>query len=89
MYIPTFNDVENAQERIKPYIHKTPVLSSIYLNIEWVKYFNRNFTALELQTQKSHRKSRDSSTKNEASPAVPVEVFAAAINAFEADNESS
>ena len=32
MDIPTFNDVENAQERIKPYIHKTPVLSSIYLN---------------------------------------------------------
>ena len=32
MYIPTFNDVETAQERIKPYIHKTPVLSSIYLN---------------------------------------------------------
>ena len=57
--------------------------------IEWVKYFNRNFTALELQTQKSHRKSRDSSTKNEASPAVPVEVFAAAIKAFEADNKSS
>ena len=50
--------------------------------IEWVKYFNRNFTALELQTQKSHR-------KNEASRAVPVEVFAAAINAFEADNENS
>ncbi len=57
--------------------------------IELVKYFNRNFTALELQTQKSHRKSRDSPTKNEASPAVPVEVFAAAINAFEADNKSS
>ena len=32
MYIPTFNDVETAQERIKPYINKTPVLSSIYLN---------------------------------------------------------
>ena len=32
MNIPTFNDVEAAQERIKPYIHKTPVLSSIYLN---------------------------------------------------------
>ncbi len=57
--------------------------------IEWVKYFNRNFTALDLQTQKSHRKSRDSPTKNEASPAVPVEVFAAAINAFEADNKLS
>ena len=57
--------------------------------IEWVKYFNRNFTAFELQTQKSHRKSRDSNAKNEASRAVPVEVFAAAINAFEADNKSS
>ena len=32
MNIPTFNDVETAQERIKPYIHKTPVLRSIYLN---------------------------------------------------------
>ena len=32
MYIPTFIDVETAQERIKPHIHKTPVLSSIYLN---------------------------------------------------------
>ncbi len=32
MYIPTFNDVETAQKRINPYIHKTPVLSSIYLN---------------------------------------------------------
>ena len=32
MNIPTYNDVETAQERIKPYIHKTPVLSSIYLN---------------------------------------------------------
>ena len=57
--------------------------------IEWVKYLNRNLTALEQQTHKSHRKSRDSPAKNEASPAVPVEVFAAAINAFEADNKSS
>ena len=32
MNIPTYNDVETAQERIKPYIHKTPVLRSIYLN---------------------------------------------------------
>ena len=32
MNIPTYNDVETAQYRIKPYIHKTPVLSSIYLN---------------------------------------------------------
>ncbi len=32
MYIPTFEDVETAQERIKPYIYKTPVLSSSFLN---------------------------------------------------------
>ena len=57
--------------------------------IEWVKYFNRNFTAIEQQTQKAHRKSRDYTAKNEASQAVPVEVFAAAINAFEADNKNS
>jgi len=57
--------------------------------IEWVKYLNRNLTALEQQTQKAHRKSRDSPAKNDARPAVPVEVFAAAINAFEADKKSS
>ena len=32
MYIPTFDDVKTAQERIKPYISKTPVLSSSFLN---------------------------------------------------------
>ena len=57
--------------------------------IEWVKYLNRNFTALDQQTHKANRKSYDSPAKNEASPTVPVEVFAAAINAFEADNEIS
>jgi len=30
--IPTFDDVLSAYERIKPYIHKTPVLTSRYLN---------------------------------------------------------
>jgi len=30
--IPTFDDVLSAHERIKPYIHKTPVLTSRYLN---------------------------------------------------------
>lgn len=30
--IPTFDDVLSAHERIKPYIHKTPVLTSCYLN---------------------------------------------------------
>ena len=32
MYIPTFDDVLAASERIKPYIHTTPVLTSSYLN---------------------------------------------------------
>ena len=32
MYIPTIEDVRAAHERIKPYIHRTPVLTSSYIN---------------------------------------------------------
>jgi threonine dehydratase len=32
MYIPTFDDVKKAQERIKTYISRTPVLSSSFIN---------------------------------------------------------
>lgn len=32
LYIPTFEDVLAAQKRIAPYIHRTPVLTSSYLN---------------------------------------------------------
>jgi len=32
MYIPTFDDMKAAHERIRPYIHRTPVLTSSYLN---------------------------------------------------------
>jgi threonine dehydratase len=32
MYIPTFQDVLDAHERIRPYVHRTPVLTSTYLN---------------------------------------------------------
>ncbi|KHF24398.1 threonine dehydratase [Solemya velum gill symbiont] len=32
MIIPTFDDVLIAHERIKPYIHRTPVLTSTFLN---------------------------------------------------------
>ncbi|WP_420863375.1 beta-hydroxyaspartate dehydratase BhcB [Algirhabdus cladophorae] len=32
MYIPTFQDVLDAHARVKPYIHRTPVLTSAYLN---------------------------------------------------------
>ncbi len=31
-YIPTFDDVLQARERIQPYIHRTPVLTSTYFN---------------------------------------------------------
>jgi threonine dehydratase len=32
MYIPTYQDVLDAHERIKPHIHRTPVLTSSYFN---------------------------------------------------------
>ncbi len=32
MYIPTFADVQQAHERIKPHIHRTPVLTSSYFD---------------------------------------------------------
>ncbi|WP_226779389.1 beta-hydroxyaspartate dehydratase BhcB [Oceaniglobus trochenteri] len=32
MYIPTFDDVKAAHERVRPHIHRTPVLTSSYLN---------------------------------------------------------
>jgi len=32
LYIPTFDDVKAAHQRIKPYIHRTPILTSTYLN---------------------------------------------------------
>lgn len=31
-YIPTFDDVKAAHERVKPYIHHTPVLTSSFFN---------------------------------------------------------
>lgn len=32
MYVPTFDDVIAAHDRIRPYIHRTPVLTSSYFN---------------------------------------------------------
>ena len=32
LVIPTFDDVKAAHERIKPHIHRTPVLTSSYFN---------------------------------------------------------
>ena len=32
LYIPTCDDVLAAHERVRPYIHKTPILTSRFLN---------------------------------------------------------
>ena len=32
MYIPSFDDVKVAHERIRPHIHRTPVLTSTFIN---------------------------------------------------------
>lgn len=32
LFVPTFQDVLTARERIHPYVHRTPVLTSTYLN---------------------------------------------------------
>jgi len=32
LYIPTYDDVLEAHERIRPYIHRTPVLTSTFMN---------------------------------------------------------
>ncbi|WP_435258260.1 beta-hydroxyaspartate dehydratase BhcB [Thioclava sp. FR2] len=32
MYVPTFDDVLAAHDRIRPYVHRTPVLTSTYFN---------------------------------------------------------
>ncbi|MCR9139236.1 MAG: pyridoxal-phosphate dependent enzyme [Alphaproteobacteria bacterium] len=34
MYIPTFDDVRDAHERVKPWIHRTPVLTSTYFDTQ-------------------------------------------------------
>jgi sodium pump decarboxylase gamma subunit len=57
--------------------------------IEWVKHLNRNATALEQQAQKARRKSNTTPATQQAKSAVPVDVFAAAITAFEADKKTT
>ena len=57
--------------------------------IEWVKYLNRNFTALEQRAQKALRKFSNSPAKQKVISPVPVEVFATAITVFEADSKTS
>lgn len=32
LYIPTYDDALEAHDRIKPYIHRAPVLTSTFMN---------------------------------------------------------
>ena len=53
--------------------------------VEWVKYLNRNFTALEITSLEKKEKSEFQTTISKTKRAMPIEIFAAAISAFESD----
>tara|TARA_B100000029_G_scaffold434390_1_gene447810 strand:- start:598 stop:846 length:249 start_codon:yes stop_codon:yes gene_type:complete len=55
--------------------------------IEWVKYLNRNFTALEKTSLEKKEKSEFQTTISKTKRAMPIEIFAAAISAFESDRK--
>ena len=55
--------------------------------IEWVKYLNRNFTALEKTSIEKKEKSEFQTTISKTKRAMPIEIFAAAISAFESDRK--
>ena len=57
--------------------------------IKWMKYLNRRFTTLEELSHKALQLPSNSSTEKQVISSVPVEVFAAAITAFEADSKTS
>lgn len=53
--------------------------------VEWVKYLNRNFTALEKTSIEKKEKSEFQTTNSKTKKSLPIEIFAAAISAFESD----
>ena len=55
--------------------------------VELVKYLNRNFTALEKTSLEKKEKSEFQTTISKTKRALPIEVFAAAISAFESDRK--
>ena len=56
--------------------------------IEWVKHLTRNYTLLQQQALQARRRSNPNSTETDTSSTVPVEVFSAAITAFESENNT-
>ena len=57
--------------------------------IEWVKHFTRKYTILEQQALQARIKSNSNSNEKDTSSIVPVEVFSAAITAFESDKDTT
>ena len=59
--------------------------------IEWVKHFTRKYTILEQQALQARRKYNRNSTETETdiSSTVPVEVFSAAITAFDSEKNTA
>ena len=57
--------------------------------IEWVKHYTRKYTILEQQALQARRKSNQNSTETDTSSTVPVEVFSAAITAFDSEKNTA
>ena len=57
--------------------------------IEWVKHLTRNYTLLQQQALQARRKSNPNSTETDTSSTVPVEVFSAAITAFDSEKNTA
>ena len=57
--------------------------------IEWVKHYTRKYNILEQQALQTHRKSNPNFTETDTLSSVPVEVFSAAITAFESEKNTA
>ena len=57
--------------------------------IKWVKHFTRKYTILERQALQARRISNPNSTEIDTSSTVPVEVFSAAITAFDSEKNTA
>ena len=62
-------------------------LMLMILFIECVKYFNLNFTALEKTSLEKKEKNEFQNANSSSKIDLPIEVFAAAIKAFESDRK--
>ena len=61
----------------------------LIVSIEWVRFLTRNFTLNQEQALLQNRISVSIKLKSVPNLALPVEVFAAAIESYESDNNTS